>query len=94
MVTASRIEAPVAIRGIGARLDIAGSRVHRQRAAVEASRASQVLFSLSDGTSPHHAGRMHGLWRVQPEEPAASRFELRVSGSADPWAWSRIGSPG
>lgn len=68
-ITASRIEAPVAIRALGARLDIAGSRVIGSAAAVEASRESQALFSLSELHSPHRSGRIHGLWQVQPGEP-------------------------
>lgn len=68
-ITASRIEGPVAIRAIGARLDIAGSRIVASEAAVEATQTSQALFSLSELTSPHRRGRIHGLWRVLPGEP-------------------------
>jgi hypothetical protein len=68
-ITASRIEAPVAIRALDARLDIAGSRIIGSEAAIEATQESQALFSLSELTSPHRSGRMHGLWRVQPGEP-------------------------
>ncbi len=68
-ITASRIEAPVAIRALGARLDIAGSRIIGSAAALEATQESQALFSLSELTSPHRTGRMHGLWQVQPGEP-------------------------
>lgn len=68
-ITASRIEAPVAIRARGARLDIAGSRILGSEAALEATQESQALFSLSELTSPHRSGRMHGLWQVRPNEP-------------------------
>lgn len=68
-ITASRIEAPVAIRALGARLDIAGSRIIGSEAAIEATQESQALFSLSELASPHRTGRMHGVWRVRPDEP-------------------------
>jgi hypothetical protein len=68
-ITASRIEAPVAIRARGARLDVAGSRILGSEAALAVTVESQALFSLSELTSPHRSGRMHGLWQVQPGEP-------------------------
>jgi pimeloyl-ACP methyl ester carboxylesterase len=68
-ITASRIEAPVAIRARGARLDIAGSRILGSEAALAVTVESQALFSLSELTSPHRSGRMHGVWRVRPGDP-------------------------
>lgn len=68
-VTASRIEAEVAIRAVAARLDIAGTRLIGTRAAVEAPLASDLLFSLSEIDRPGRRGPVHGLWRVQPGEP-------------------------
>lgn len=69
IVTAGRITGRVAVTVSGARLDLAGVHIEGETAAIEAPRASQLLFSISELHSPHFSGRVHGLRVLQPGGP-------------------------
>jgi pimeloyl-ACP methyl ester carboxylesterase len=69
IVTAGRITGRVAVTASGARLDLAGVHIEGETAAIEAPRASQLLFSISELHSPHFSGRLHGLRVLQPGGP-------------------------
>lgn len=68
-ITSSVIQAPVAIKAIDSRLDLAGVRLIGSEAAVQAPYASKVLFSVSYVTSPHTTGSVHGWREVGPKNP-------------------------
>lgn len=69
MVTSSLIQGPVAMTLRAARLDIAGSRIVGQQAAIVARSQSDVLFSVSRIESPHFTGRVHALRVLRPDQP-------------------------
>jgi hypothetical protein len=68
-ITSSQIEARVAITAVESRLDIAGSRIVGEEAALVAPLKSEVLFSVSQVRSPHFRGSLHGLRIVAPGNP-------------------------
>lgn len=68
-VTGSVIEAPVAIRAIDSRLDIAGVTINATEAAVRAPYPSRVIFSVSHIRSPLTNGALHGMRVIGPENP-------------------------
>jgi len=69
MITSSRVEGKVAITVIEARLDIAGSRIVGEEAAVAARYTSEVVFSVSRVESPHTYSDLHGLRVVTSTNP-------------------------
>ena len=66
-ITSSVIEGWVAITATASHLDIAGSRIVGRQAALEAPRASEVLFSLTRVESPHFQGTLHDRRMVTPD---------------------------
>jgi pimeloyl-ACP methyl ester carboxylesterase len=60
-MTASDITAPTAIRASRSRLDMAGVHLMAQRAAIEATRASKFIFSISRLSSPTGSVALHGF---------------------------------
>ena len=68
-ITSSRIEARVAITAVESHLDIAGSRIVGEEAALVAPLKSEVLFSVSQVSSPHFRGSLHELRVVVPGGP-------------------------
>ncbi len=68
-ITSSRIEARVAITAVESRLDIAGSRIAGEQAALLAPLKSEALFSVSRVQSPHFRGSLHELRIVGPDNP-------------------------
>lgn len=68
-ITSSLIQAPVAIKAIGSRLDLAGVRLVGSEAAVQAPYNSKVLFSVSHVSSPYNHGSMHGWHEIDPKNP-------------------------
>ena len=66
-ITSSVIEGWVAITASASHLDIAGSRIVGRQAALEAPRASEVLFSLTRVESPHFQGTLHDRRMVTPD---------------------------
>jgi len=69
VITSSRIEGKVAITAIKARLDIAGSWIVGEQAAVAARDTSEVVFSVSRVESPNTYNYLHGLRVVAPTAP-------------------------
>ena len=69
VITSSRIEGKVAITAIKARLDIAGSWIVGEQAAVAARETSEVVFSVSRVESPHTYNYLHGLRVVTSTAP-------------------------
>jgi pimeloyl-ACP methyl ester carboxylesterase len=61
IITGSRIEGKVAITVIEAKLDIAGSRIIGEEAAIAARYTSEVVFSVSRVESPYNFGELHGF---------------------------------
>ena len=68
-ITSSLIQAPVAIRAIESRLDLAGVRLIGREAAVLAPYKSKLVFSVSHIASPHTTGSIHGWYEVGPKNP-------------------------
>ena len=68
-ITSSLIEGRVAITAVKSHLDIAGSRIVGQEAALVAPLKSEVLFSVSWVQSPHFRGSLHELRTVAPDNP-------------------------
>lgn len=66
-ITSSLIEGRIAITAIASHLDIAGSRIVGVQAALQAPRASEVLFSLTAVQSPHFQGTLHERRMVTPD---------------------------
>jgi hypothetical protein len=68
-ITSSQIEARIAITAVESRLDIAGSRIIGEQAALLAPLKSEALFSVSQVRSPHFRGSLHELRIVTPGNP-------------------------
>lgn len=68
-ITSSRIEGRIAITALESHLDIAGSRIVGEEAALVAPLKSEVLFSVSRLQSPYNRGSLHGLLNVTPGDP-------------------------
>jgi hypothetical protein len=68
-ITSSQIEARIAITAVESRLDIAGSRIIGEQAALLAPLKSEALFSVSQVRSPHFRGSLHELRIVAPGNP-------------------------
>lgn len=66
-ITSSLIEGRIAITAIASHLDIAGSRIVGVQAALQAPRASEVLFSLTAVQSPYFHGTLHERRMVTPD---------------------------
>lgn len=72
VITSSRIEGKTAILLNETRLDVAGSQIVGQDAAVAAragSEASDAVFSVSRVESRNHYGPLHGWWSITPDTP-------------------------
>ena len=68
-ITSSRIEGITAIVANNAKLDIAGSRIIGQGAAITTGTTSEAAFSVSQVESRYHYGPLHGLRFIVPESP-------------------------
>ena len=68
-VTNSRIKGRTAVRASGSRLDIANGELVAARAAVEAGRKSNVVFSVSRIVSQYNHGAIHQFVTVTPDRP-------------------------
>lgn len=68
-VTASVIEADVAITAIDAKLDLAGVRLIGRELAVRAPAGARLVFSVSEIESPLNKGPVHGAVSVGPKNP-------------------------
>lgn len=72
VVTTSRIEGKTAVRLSDSHLDVAGSQIVGQDAAVAAragSAPSDAVFSVSRVESRNHYGPLHGWWSIMPDAP-------------------------
>jgi len=68
-ITASVIEADVAITAVDAKLDLAGVRVVGREQAVRAPGGARLVFSVSEIDSPLNQGRVHSAVSVGPKNP-------------------------
>lgn len=66
--TASRIEGAVAIASSRSRLDLAGVELVGREAALEARTTTNVVFSVSEITSPHTRGYVHGFRELNEQK--------------------------
>lgn len=72
VITSSRIEGRTAILLNATHLDVAGSQIVGQDAAVAArpgSEGSDAVFSVSRVESRNHYGPLHGWWPITPDAP-------------------------
>jgi hypothetical protein len=68
VITASRIDGRVAITADAARLDVAGSEIVGDEAAVTARSLAEIVFSVSRVESPFSYGALHGYRVVTPQQ--------------------------
>jgi pimeloyl-ACP methyl ester carboxylesterase len=68
-ITASVIEADVAITAVDAKLDLAGVRVVGREQAVRAPAGARLVFSVSEIDSPLNRGRIHRAVSVDAQNP-------------------------
>lgn len=64
-LTAVRLEGPTAIEMHGSRVDMAGTQLYADQAALRIHSQSVVVASVSNVTSPGYTGKLHGATRAR-----------------------------
>ncbi len=67
--TGGEISAETAILTYGSVIDLAGVKITGEKAAVQATNGSRIIFSISKIESPFNTGLIHGYYAVESETP-------------------------